>query len=88
MSDPYKVLGISPSATDEEVKAAYRELAKKYHPDNYARLTKPMIRLYPSAAAAETDSSISSLAEIPIRAMDMVMAEPRIVLPVSVMCGI
>ena len=36
MSDPYKVLGISPSATDEEVKAAYRELAKKYHPDNYA----------------------------------------------------
>ena len=36
MTDPYKVLGISPSATDDEVKAAYRELAKKYHPDNYA----------------------------------------------------
>ena len=36
MSDPYKVLGISPDATDEEIKAAYRELAKKYHPDNYA----------------------------------------------------
>lgn len=33
---PYKVLGIEPSATDEEVKAAYRNLAKKYHPDNYA----------------------------------------------------
>ena len=36
MTDPYKVLGISPNATDEQVKAAYRELAKKYHPDNYA----------------------------------------------------
>ena len=36
MSDPYQVLGISPNATDDEIKAAYRALAKKYHPDNYA----------------------------------------------------
>ena len=35
MTDPYKVLGISPNATDDEVKKAYRELARKYHPDNY-----------------------------------------------------
>ncbi|WP_283124332.1 J domain-containing protein [Angelakisella massiliensis] len=35
MTDPYKVLGISPSATDEQVKDAYRQLARKYHPDNY-----------------------------------------------------
>lgn len=35
MSDPYKVLNISPNASDEEVKHAYRELARKYHPDNY-----------------------------------------------------
>lgn len=34
--DPYKVLGVSPNATDDEVKTAYRELAKKYHPDAYA----------------------------------------------------
>lgn len=33
--DPYEVLGIQPSATDEEVKTAYRNLARKYHPDNY-----------------------------------------------------
>ena len=34
--DPYKVLGVAPDATDEQVKAAYRDLARKYHPDNYA----------------------------------------------------
>ena len=35
MTDPYKVLGISENATDEEIKKAYRDLARKYHPDNY-----------------------------------------------------
>ena len=35
MRDPYKVLGISSTATDVEVKNAYRALARKYHPDNY-----------------------------------------------------
>lgn len=33
--DPYKVLGISPAASDDEVKKAYKELVKKYHPDQY-----------------------------------------------------
>ncbi len=36
MRDPYEVLGISRTSTDDEVKKAYRDLARKYHPDNYA----------------------------------------------------
>lgn len=36
ITNPYEVLGVTPDATDEQVKTAYRNLAKKYHPDNYA----------------------------------------------------
>ena len=36
IDDPYSVLGLTPDASDEEVKRAYRALAKKYHPDTNA----------------------------------------------------
>lgn len=35
MKNPYDVLGVSPNASDEEIKAAYKALARKYQEDNY-----------------------------------------------------
>lgn len=35
LNNPYEVLGINEGASEEEIKKAYRDLVKKYHPDQY-----------------------------------------------------
>lgn len=63
MTDPYKILGVSPYDTDEKIKSAYRDLAKKYHPDNYNN-------------GLESDIAEEKMKEIN-EAYDQIMAERR-----------
>lgn len=53
MKDPYIVLGIAPQASDDEIKAAYRRLAKKYHPDVVKDNSESKEKMYEIQAAYE-----------------------------------
>ena len=57
MKDPYEVLGVSPSDSDETIRAAYKALVKKYHPDNFS--DSP---LNGAADAAATQANLSGTA--------------------------
>ena len=43
--DPYETLGLAPTASDDEIKKRYRELSRKYHPDNYAGAEATLVEL-------------------------------------------
>lgn len=64
MTDPYRILGVAPNASESEIKAAYKKLVKKYHPDRYT--DEDMARL-----ANEKMSEINT-------AYDRIMEERRI----------
>ncbi len=64
MANPYEVLGVTQNASDDQIKSAYRELAKKYHPDNYP--TSPL-----KEVAEEKMAEINS-------AFDTIMNERKI----------
>ena len=51
MTDPYSVLGVSRNASDDEIKKAYRNLSRKYHPDANINNPNKDCLLYTSDAA-------------------------------------
>ena len=51
MADYYKTLGVLPQADDKEIKAAYRKLAKQYHPDAVKDNRKLVEKMYEIQAA-------------------------------------
>ena len=66
LADAYKVLEVDPSATDDEVRAAFRKLALKHHPDRVATLGEDVRR-----AAEEKFQQINNAKERVYKARGM-----------------
>lgn len=64
MTNPYKVLGVSDDATNEEIRAAYLSLVKKYHPDKY---TDPDLKALANEKLKEINEAYDQLTKNPGR---------------------
>lgn len=62
MTNPYKVLGVNESATNEEIRAAYLSLVKKYHPDKY---TDPDMKQLANEKLKEINEAYDQLTKNP-----------------------
>jgi DnaJ-domain-containing protein 1 len=60
IGDPYEVLGVSASASDEEIKSKYKKLLLEYHPDRVAHLGQELREL----AERKTTQINAALSEI------------------------
>ena len=61
MTDPYTVLGVPRDASEDEIKKAYRDLARKYHPDRYA--SKPDLAEVASEKMKEINAAYDAINE-------------------------
>ena len=62
MTNPYKVLGVNEGATNEEIRAAYLSLVKKYHPDKY---TDPDMKQLANEKLKEINEAYEQLTKNP-----------------------
>ena len=62
MTNPYKVLGVNEGATNEEIRAAYLSLVKKYHPDKY---TDPDMKQLATEMLKEINEAYDQLTKNP-----------------------
>ena len=62
MTNPYKVLGVNEGATNEEIRAAYLSLVKKYHPDKY---TDPDMKQLSNEKLKEINEAYDQLTKNP-----------------------
>ena len=80
MSDPYKVLGVDRNASDDEIKKAYRNLSKKYHPDaNINNPNKDISELTPDTFVKPSIVTLRIEAEISRSKGDVIVGNSSIV---------